>query len=137
MLRNARTHTVEVPTRPDQVSIARKEVREVLTGWGIQPGLVEDTVLVLSELAANVVRHAAHDTPTTRIEVGCAHGAVTLAVTDRCASRPRRQRRPRGRSGRGLLLVQGIAHEAGGSMSVAAVPGGGKTITIRLPGARV
>ncbi|MFP8959282.1 ATP-binding protein [Streptomyces nanhaiensis] len=49
---------VRLPNRPESARTARRLVRSVLlTRWGLPEDLTEDTVLLVSELVGNAVRH--------------------------------------------------------------------------------
>ncbi|WP_410536361.1 ATP-binding protein [Streptomyces sp. KL2] len=49
---------VRLPNRPESARTARRLVRSVLlTRWGLPEALTEDTVLLVSELVGNAVRH--------------------------------------------------------------------------------
>ncbi|SEQ70314.1 ATP-binding protein [Streptomyces radiopugnans] len=49
---------VRLPNRPESARTARRLVRSVLlTRWGLPEALAEDTVLLVSELVGNAVRH--------------------------------------------------------------------------------
>ncbi|MFP8885977.1 ATP-binding protein [Streptomyces mangrovi] len=49
---------VRLPNRPESARTARRLVRSVLlTRWGLSEALAEDTVLLVSELVGNAVRH--------------------------------------------------------------------------------
>ncbi|MFH0242307.1 ATP-binding protein [Streptomyces sp. HK10] len=52
------TAEVRLPNRPESAHTARRLVRSVLlTRWGLSETLAEDTVLLVSELVGNAVRH--------------------------------------------------------------------------------
>ncbi|MFE2141322.1 ATP-binding protein [Streptomyces sp. NPDC059456] len=102
----------------------RTRVRAVLEGWRVAPEAVDVLLLAVSELAANVVRHAA-GTGRMRVAMACDRGWLSLEVADRGA-RPARlpdgaaEVDPEAESGRGLLIVQLLAAEAGGELCFAA-----------------
>ena len=54
-----RRNSFRLPRHPASVGLARRRVREHLVDWGHKEGsaALEDIVLVVSELASNVVRH--------------------------------------------------------------------------------
>ncbi|MET7682512.1 ATP-binding protein [Streptomyces sp. NPDC005423] len=106
-----RAHWLELLAHRSSVRVARRAVRGQLAKWRLPGELCADAVLLVSELATNVVRH----TPSTRFLCG-----VGL-VTDTClrievhdhdyggSDLARREPAPEDESGRGLLLVQEIA----------------------------
>jgi anti-sigma regulatory factor (Ser/Thr protein kinase) len=114
------------------VGLARREVRDTLTRWGCCGDDIDNAVLVCSELATNVVRYAA--TPCQDFEVrlsATAYGTeVLVEVTDTCDAPPPRSPAtgPDDENGRGLLLVNTLAHEVGHRERMPT----GKTVWARL-----
>ncbi|MFF1497828.1 ATP-binding protein [Streptomyces sp. NPDC058304] len=107
------------------VPLVRARVRAVLEGWRIAAEAVDVLLLAVSELAANVVRHAAAATGRMRVAVAFGGGWLRLEVADQGARLPRlphpaAEIAPDAESGRGLLIVQLLATEAGGELSVVA-----------------
>ncbi len=91
-------------------------------------------LLIVSELVTNAVRHAALLTPQIGIEVALTPGRVRIAVEDGHPYRPKAlEARAEHTSGRGLLLVKIVTHEAGGTCGVDATAAGGKIIWAELP----
>ena len=89
----------------------RQRVRALLVDWGMQTDGVDDAVLVIEELTANVIDHA-----RTRFEVvvQVVGDALYVGVRDRSATVPRVQPRdPRAIRGRGLQLVAALAQRWG------------------------
>jgi anti-sigma regulatory factor (Ser/Thr protein kinase) len=106
-----RQQTHPFPADRRSVAAARRFVRVTLTGPGHAPEAVEDAVLIVSELASNVVEHArteyeigiAVDGDRARIEV--ADGSAILpAVRDAAHDSER---------GRGLHLLETLARDWG------------------------
>ncbi len=110
--------TAAYEPEPSTAAEARRFVRETLRSWGV-PGpaarasdLIDDVVLLTSELVTNAVVHAG-----TEVQVTCrmTSSAVEVAVRDRHPARalgvpPRVADDPAGRtSGRGLLLPSALA----------------------------
>ncbi|MGW5868299.1 ATP-binding protein [Streptomyces sp. NPDC055239] len=94
---------------PATAEEARRLVRDALAAWHLEDD-EETTVLLLSELVANAVRHVYG--PLVRILIDRrADGAVYVAVVDRAPRRLPQMRTPRPDDfgGRGLLLVDGLA----------------------------
>jgi anti-sigma regulatory factor (Ser/Thr protein kinase) len=106
------------------VADARGFVTQQLRRWGLE-SLVSDAELLTSELVTNAVLHARGDVTVT---VAVAEGVAEIGVGDRSSDLP--EQRPstwRAEGGRGLRLVDLVAHEWG----VAPV-GGGKQVWFRL-----
>ncbi|MFD9453074.1 ATP-binding protein [Streptomyces sp. NPDC059985] len=113
----------------------RARVRAVLGEWRVSRGVAEALLLAVSELVGNVVQHAA----TGRMRVGVSRGGgwLRLEVADQGVGLPRLPS-PRAEvdleseSGRGLLMVQLMAAELGGELSLA-VDELGKSVRVRIP----
>jgi len=121
--------TAAYSPQPSAAGQARRFVRETLGSWGV-PGpaaraadLVDDVVLLTSELVTNAVVHAG-----TEVQVTCRMSgtAIEVAVRDR---HPARSLGPPGQqgddpaartSGRGLLLPSALATAWGVSYTRAA-----------------
>ncbi|RMI31106.1 ATP-binding protein [Streptomyces triticirhizae] len=125
---------------PEERSVpqARHAVRDLLRRRAapLTADRLHGLLLILTELVTNAVRHAALLTPTIGVEVAVDTQWVWVRVEDghpyrphALAASPERQRT----GGRGLLLVQATAHEAGGSCGVRATADGGKVIWAVLP----
>lgn len=55
---NPAEEEVPMPSRPESAALARRLAQVVvLRQWGLSPKVVEDTVLLVSELVGNAVRH--------------------------------------------------------------------------------
>jgi anti-sigma regulatory factor (Ser/Thr protein kinase) len=103
---------------PAAVAAARKFVRETLQSWletrpgPADAGLVDDAVLLTSELVTNAVVHAGTDIDLTlRLILPFLH----IAVRDRGPGRPRITGPidESAESGRGLMLVDAVAERWG------------------------
>ena len=81
MCRNA---TFEVPAEPRSVPATREFCRATLTVWDLAE-LVEDAVLLLSELVTNGLMHAG---PPLRVAVSIDAAGLELAVSDGSTSPP-------------------------------------------------
>jgi anti-sigma regulatory factor (Ser/Thr protein kinase) len=89
----------------------RHGVRTVLADWGVGEGAVDDAVLVVEELVANVVDHA-----HTRFEltVLLSDDVLRVAVRDRSDRPPRlRPVNTRALRGRGLQMVARLSRRWG------------------------
>jgi anti-sigma regulatory factor (Ser/Thr protein kinase) len=119
--RNAWSYDLDLPGQPESVSRARDFVRQRLLAHGLAH-LVDDVMLVVSELAANAVKYA--QTPF-KVSLQSVEQALLLKVVDGS---------PRGLvhvpaqvldiSGRGLTIVALLNHDWG----VDAQAGGGKSV---------
>jgi len=106
-----RHQTHPFPADRRSVAAARRFVRATLSGSGHAPEAVEDAVLMVSELASNVVEHArteyeivvAVDEDRARIEV--ADGSAILPALREAAHDSER--------GRGLYLLETLAKRWG------------------------
>ncbi|MER6449035.1 ATP-binding protein [Streptomyces venezuelae] len=114
----------------------RSRVRTALDGWRIPADVTDALLLAVSELVGNVVRHADR---AGRVRVAVAEGGgwLRLEVADRGAGlprlpAPRAEVDPESEGGRGLLMVQLLAAELGGELSVVAREFG-KSVRVRLP----
>lgn len=127
------------PAVDASVPQARRTVRELLASRGLDRDdpVLQDLLLIVSELVTNAVRHAALLSPEVRVEVAFDAAWVRVAVQDRHPYRPRALQSAvddTGRTGgRGLLLVKTLALEAGGSCDVDRTPDGGKVVWAVLP----
>lgn len=119
------------------VPLIRSRVRTVLEGWQIAAETADLLLLAVSELVGNVVLHAA--VGRMRVGISLRGGWILLEVADEAAPLPRLPH-PRGEvdpdaeDGRGLLIVQLMAAESGGELSVRA-DAFGKSVRVRVPAA--
>jgi anti-sigma regulatory factor (Ser/Thr protein kinase) len=114
MARVAVRESVTLVGRAERARVARMFAGEVL-GAGHPCG--EVSVLLVSELFSNSLRHSQSGTPggTVTITVTAGGGIVRVEVTDRSGPGVP-ELRPSGReaeAGRGLLLVEGLAAQWG------------------------
>ncbi|ATZ22540.1 Histidine kinase-, DNA gyrase B-, and HSP90-like ATPase [Streptomyces lavendulae subsp. lavendulae] len=129
-------HSVAAPTAAS-VPLVRGRVRAVLEGWRIAADLADTLLLAVSELVGNVVRHAADATGRMYVRLSCDRGWLRLEVADGASALPRLPGPAAAvtrdaEDGRGLLLVQLLAAEAGGELVVAADESG-KSVRVRVP----
>jgi anti-sigma regulatory factor (Ser/Thr protein kinase) len=119
--RARRRHEVVLPRSTSSPRLARAFVRDTCARWNLLP-LVDDAVLVVSELVENSVRHAGSGA-MLRLELRT--GQFVIAVHDEDADppelRPLTLDQP---GGRGLPLVEALSRAWGTSPH----PGGGKVI---------
>jgi two-component sensor histidine kinase len=104
----------------------RRRLRALLTAWGVALDTVDDALLVVEELVANVLDHAR--TPFELI-VRLSGSVLHLAVHDGSPRRPQvRPFDPHANRGRGLQLVSTLAARWGCDADKT-----GKTVWAELP----
>ncbi|GGT30788.1 ATP-binding protein [Streptomyces chromofuscus] len=108
-----RRYAFRLPPHPASVGLARRRVRDHLADWGHgsdSPALAH-AVLLVSELATNVVRHGPRAEPEFEIAVtALADGSCLIEVSDAGRDVPRlRAAGDLGEAGRGLHLVEHLA----------------------------
>ncbi|GAA2374473.1 ATP-binding protein [Streptomyces sparsogenes] len=124
------------PALDSSVPRARHAVRDLLAHQRVPApdDLVQNLLLIVSELVTNAVRHAALLSPEIAVEVSIGPDWVRVAVEDNHPYRPKALAADQGRTGgRGLLLVQTIAEETGGVYDVQHTASGGKVVWVALP----
>ncbi|TGN76476.1 ATP-binding protein [Streptomyces bauhiniae] len=97
-----------LPRAPESAMTARRLVRAALSTWGLND-LMDDTLLIVSELVANAVRHARRDSIRVVVERRTPR-RVRAAVADFSLDRP--EPSPPtvdAEDGRGLFLVMTLA----------------------------
>ena len=105
-------------------AVARRFVADTLRQWGLSE-LVDDAVLLVSELAANAVVHAASD---FTVGLSRVDGGLRLQVGDSSSAPPvARQPRVTDISGRGLVLMTELAEDVGHRLL-----DGGKIVWVEL-----
>jgi anti-sigma regulatory factor (Ser/Thr protein kinase) len=105
--------SIVIDVRPDgqAVSEVRERVAEILSGWAVPEGTIDDVVLLASELTTNAVVYG-----RSPIEVRVRRTArhVVLETYDSATFLPRRMRpTPEDEHGRGLQLVALLAERWG------------------------
>lgn len=116
---------LDLPQALISAAAARRFVQEKVQEWGLEP-ILDDALLVASELAANAVTHA--DSPC-RIRLSLNQSALRIDVIDTGAGTPEPQ--PASfteEHGRGLHLVSALTHAWG----LEVVPGEGKLVWAEL-----
>jgi anti-sigma regulatory factor (Ser/Thr protein kinase) len=109
---SSRTAAFDLPPHVTSVPAARHLLLELLRVWDV-PHDREDAALLVTELVANVVDHVGGEA-NLALEVAAAEDWLRISVADGSSVRPvvreLSKDRPRGR---GLRLVQAIAHRWG------------------------
>ncbi|MFF9039954.1 ATP-binding protein [Streptomyces sp. NPDC014892] len=112
-----RRNSFRLPRHPASVGLVRRRVREHLVDWGHKEGsaALEDVVLVVSELATNVVRHGPLLEREFEVAVtALADGSCLIEVSDESTVVPRvREAGDWEEAGRGLWLVEHLAQAWG------------------------
>ncbi|MFD0005759.1 ATP-binding protein [Streptomyces sp. NPDC127178] len=108
-----RRNAFRLPRHPASVGLARRRVRDHLADWGHGPrdAALGDAVLLVSELATNVVRHGPLLEREFEVAVtALADGSCLIEVSDEGQHAPRlRSVGESEEAGRGLHLVENLA----------------------------
>lgn len=108
-----RRNSFRLPRHPASVGLARRRVRDHLADWGHGPDdpALADVVLLVSELATNVVRHGPLLEREFEVAVtALADGSCLIEVSDEGRLEPRlRVVGEFEETGRGLHLVEHVA----------------------------
>jgi anti-sigma regulatory factor (Ser/Thr protein kinase) len=108
--------TILLPHATSSVGVARERVRRDLVAWGVPGETVDDSVLVVSEIVSNSLKHARPlDGGKVRLSWATRDDGVVLEVTDGGgATRPRATSASSfAGAGRGLAVVGRLAREWG------------------------
>jgi len=116
----------------------RHAVRDRLLAQGMAglhyQELIDDLLLIVSELVSNAVTHAAVLSPYLTTELAIGGGWVRISVEDGHPYRPKALESDLGQlGGRGLLLVKSVTLQAGGVCDVERTGEGGKVVWASLP----
>ncbi|MGW1490470.1 ATP-binding protein [Streptomyces sp. NPDC002402] len=122
---------------PAEVPVARKRATGVLRDWGLHEDGLHTASLVISELVGNAARHAVPESARTTVTLTRTGTTLALAVHDDHPFLPRPQLRadPGRDCGRGLMIVDSLAREAGGALHVRPMHTHGKEIQAVFPAA--
>lgn len=126
---SGRTHTMRFRIRRDSVAAARRHVGEILIEWRLSH-LVEDTVLITSELTTNVVNHTKGTGDYFELALRRRDSVLVLEVSDsyQWQMPELRKATPEDLHGRGLFLVDALAESWGVRPRST-----GKTVWAQLP----
>jgi hypothetical protein len=125
----------------EAVPLCRRTARAILAAaWGLEAreGLVDDALLIISELVSNVFRHV--DSPEAAVALTLSEESLSICVYDRSPVLPRTPPEPMQGStgwdwtGFGLAMVEATAGRYGGTVSIMRDPNGrGKSVGVDLP----
>ncbi|MFI9808624.1 ATP-binding protein [Streptomyces sp. NPDC052301] len=117
LVREACEHMCPLPPVAGAVSAVRRRVGAVLADWRVSPEIVEDSLLVVSELVTNAVIHAA---PPAMLRLSWVRaggtGTLHIEVTDAGPALPPGQSRlgiDPDECGRGQEIVRALATRHG------------------------
>ncbi|UKY48554.1 ATP-binding protein [Streptomyces inhibens] len=127
-------HVLTCPAVPSSVRLARREAETTYASWGINPGhpALGPSLLVLSELVTNSVRHAGTVSPHLSVVFAAGADVLAFAVHDRHPAPldPLSFLQSPG----GLATVAEVITDWGGTWTVRPdADGGGKSVWITLP----
>ncbi|HEY2579445.1 MAG TPA: ATP-binding protein [Streptosporangiaceae bacterium] len=122
----------ELTAQPEAVGTARDFTRYTLGGWGLQE-LIDDAVLVVSELVTNALQHASSGgsgAAVIKLRLLGQPPCLMCMVTDPSRDIPlRRQAGPADGSGRGLQVIESCCSRWGWHL----LDEGGKVVWALLP----
>ena len=122
---------VQLPHRAESVRAARGFLAAVLAGWHVEEPVCDDAALLVSEVAANAVRHS---TGGLTIDVHLLPGVLRVAVTDHTSALPRpRPADTSAEGGRGLQIVDAYAARWGTDCLSGGTPGKRVWFELALP----
>lgn len=105
-----------MPAQPSSAAVVRQRISAELAGAGIPDSLIDDVVLVATELLSNALRHA-RSLPDDQLDISwdILRGAVSITVTDGGGRHQPHVRHPgpAETNGRGLSIVETLAEEWG------------------------
>lgn len=129
-------HVLTLPATGPAVRVARETTERVLAEWGTsrRHPMVDPALLILSELVANSVQHAACLSPNITVIYAAGKDTFAFAVHDRHPYQPALFAAVTEAGGGGLGTVMELTLGAGGTAVVRGdADGRGKSIWITLP----
>lgn len=116
---------IDLPPVAASVAAARRFVGDAACGWGVPAADASVIEMLVSELAANAVVHAASSFAVVAKLVG---GSMHVAVEDACPAEPvLLEAPPEADRGRGLAIIDGLAEAWGVDRR-----GGGKSVWFQV-----
>ena len=120
---------VTLPDGPEGATFARRATQRAAELWRLDREVTETALLLVSELVTNAIRHGA---PPVRLSLRLDADRLRVEVTDGSPAPPRLSRAgPDQTGGRGLQIVQQLAHKWGSQVSKTRL---GKTVWFELSG---
>jgi serine/threonine-protein kinase RsbW len=114
---------LDLASQPTAVHWARVHTEDILRSWSVPESLVENAVLIVSELASNAVRHAgalegtgddSPEVPRFTVNLWTSDRRLIIAVYDQDRRPPiRREASLESETGRGLTLVDALSERWG------------------------
>lgn len=108
---SGRTNTATFRSRKDSIHSAREHVRAVLIEWKLGL-LIDDALLITSELTTNALVHAAGTGDNFTLTLRRRHGILVIEVADSyqwAMPELRKPDDPLDPTGRGLILVDALS----------------------------
>ncbi|MFE9453706.1 ATP-binding protein [Streptomyces sp. NPDC006739] len=110
----------DLPATAAAVAAARRVVRALLSSWGVGEDVLDNAVLVTSELVTNALVHSPGERITCRLHGGTDRVRIEVEDQNRGPTLPvPRRSGPDDQNGRGLFLVDALSSDWG----VTVVPG--------------
>jgi serine/threonine-protein kinase RsbW len=113
----SQSRAAQFAAAPDAANRARRFVRETLTEWGKSgdfglESVLDDALLLTSELVTNAVRYEA--SPTVTVAIRCSSGELRVEVHDSSRAMPvPSDAAADAENGRGLIIIAALADEWG------------------------
>ena len=108
-----RSVRMEITAVPHAAREARNAARVVLQDWSVPTPLLDDAILVISELVTNAVRHAG-TASTLDLELCQIRNRLRIALADDSEATPRLRRvRGAAEDGRGLAILAALSDRWG------------------------
>jgi serine/threonine-protein kinase RsbW len=106
----------QLPHRVDSVPAARAFLTQLLHGWEIDDQVIDDASLLTTELMSNAVEHGSG---VVELEIAVQNGLLHIGVHDDSVELPAKHDATSAsvEGGRGIWLVQSIAHDWGSDSS--------------------
>ncbi|UGQ12991.1 ATP-binding protein [Yinghuangia sp. ASG 101] len=131
-----RRHVLTVPAVSATVTLARRTGEQAWAAWGVNPShrVLGPALLILTELVANSVRHAAHVSPNIDVIYAHGDGVLAFAVHDRHPFVPSIPPQTHADGGHGLAVAAELVAEHDGTATVRPdIDHRGKTVWVTLP----
>ncbi|HUR51285.1 MAG TPA: ATP-binding protein [Mycobacteriales bacterium] len=108
-----RSARLELAAEPAASREARQATRSVLQGWQVPAQVVDDALLVVSELVTNAVRHAG-ESSTLELELDQDGSSLRVALADGSTESPSPRPAPHAaEGGRGMTIMAALSDRWG------------------------